>query len=85
MTIEGRRFRGWIDPKENTIREDSYAQWHDVTMLTHSLLLFDLSIQKEKEKESLVTYSWDSSFPEIEREEERDFKVVAELSGFAIR
>lgn len=54
-------------------------------MLTHSLLLFDLSIQKEKEKESLVTYSWDSSFPEIEREEERDFKVVAELSGFAIR
>lgn len=81
MTIEGRRFRGWIDPKENTIREDSYAQWHDVTMLTHSLLLFDLSIQKEKEKESLVGLI----FPEIEREEERDFKVVAELSGFAIR
>lgn len=50
-------------------------------MLTHSLLLFDLSIQKEKEKESLVGLI----FPEIEREEERDFKVVAELSGFAIR
>lgn len=52
---------------------------------TYSLAPSLRSLDSERERESLVTYSWDSSFPEIEREEKRDFKVVAELSGFAIR